>query len=88
MDHRFIVNKQRTDSKTGLLLSLQFPAMREVSIVNSEAFILVYDLTREETFEECSQLRDQIYNVKHSSTTPIVIVGNKLDIMGDDHEVK
>lgn len=69
-----------------MLLSLQFPAMRIVSIQNSDAFVLVYDLTREETFDECSRLREEIHNVK-SSSAPIVVVGNKLDKTGELSEV-
>lgn len=63
--------------------SFEFPAMRALSISSADAFILVYDVTDSSTFEECRTLRDQIHETKGTSSVPIVVVGNKIDLMGN-----
>ncbi|KAK9877828.1 hypothetical protein WA026_020061 [Henosepilachna vigintioctopunctata] len=66
--------------------SFEFPAMRTLSISSGDAFVLVYDVTDNSTFEEARTLRDQIHEVKCSTNVPIVIVGNKIDLI-DNREV-
>lgn len=61
----------------------EFPAMRALSISSADAFILVYDVTDAETFEEVRALRDQIHETKNGTAVPIVVVGNKTDLSGD-----
>ncbi|CAH1123444.1 unnamed protein product [Ceutorhynchus assimilis] len=61
----------------------EFPAMRALSISSADAFVLVYDVTDSNTFEEARALRDQIHETKCSTNVPIVVVGNKIDLTGD-----
>lgn len=66
--------------------SYDFPAMRELSIKSADAFILVYDVNDETTFTEVVALRSQIVATK--GIVPIVVVGNKLDLVVDDEETE
>ena len=59
--------------------SHEFPAMTELSISNGDAFVLVFDVTDEASFNEVASLREKIMDIKNDSTVPIVIVGNKMD---------
>ncbi|XP_050298522.1 ras-related protein Rap-2b isoform X2 [Anthonomus grandis grandis] len=61
----------------------EFPAMRALSISSADAFVLVYDVTDANTFEEARAIRDQIHETKCSSNVPIVVVGNKIDLTGN-----
>lgn len=61
----------------------EFPAMRALSISSADAFILVYDVNDAGTFEEVRALRDQIHENKNSTCVPIVVVGNKTDLVGN-----
>ena len=59
--------------------SYSFPAMRKLSIQNSDAFALVYAVDDPESLEAVKRLRDEILEVKEDKYTPIVVVGNKAD---------
>ncbi|XP_041961533.1 ras-related protein Rap-2a-like [Alosa sapidissima] len=59
--------------------SYSFPAMRKLSIQNSDAFALVYAINDPESLEAVKSLRDEILEVKADKCTPIVVVGNKAD---------
>ncbi|KAM3864194.1 ras-related protein Rap-2a-like [Diretmus argenteus] len=59
--------------------SYSFPAMRKLSIQNSDAFALVYAVDDPESLEAVKSLRDEIMEVKDDKFTPIVVVGNKID---------
>ncbi|XP_073968513.1 GTP-binding protein Di-Ras2 isoform X3 [Rhodnius prolixus] len=68
---------------------LQFPAMRRLSIATANAFLLVYSITSEESFnsvrccfEEVREQRPDFQDV------PIVIAGNKLDLGEMQREVQ
>lgn len=67
---------------------LQFPAMRALSISSADAFILVYDVTDASTFEEVRAIRDQIHETKATTAVPIVVVGNKVDLLAEDGELR
>ncbi|XP_034252135.1 ras-related protein Rap-2a [Thrips palmi] len=60
--------------------SYEFPAMRALSIKSADAFVLVYDVTDADTFEEVRTTRDQILEAK-GADSPIVVVGNKIDLL-------
>uniref|UniRef100_A0A182V7H5 GTP-binding protein Rhes n=2 Tax=Anopheles merus TaxID=30066 RepID=A0A182V7H5_ANOME len=66
--------------------SYQFPAMRALSINTSGAFILVYAVDDEETWNEVERLREQIISVR-GTRVPIVIVGNKADVPEEDRQI-
>ncbi|XP_017882351.1 ras-related protein Rap-1 [Ceratina calcarata] len=65
--------------------SYEFPAMRDLSIKSADAFILVYDVHDASTFLEVKTLRAQILSTK--GTVPIVVVGNKVDVIDKEYEV-
>ena len=48
-------------------------------IKQANGFLLVYDITRRDSFVEANEFRDRILNVKNCSVVPLVLVGNKLD---------
>lgn len=54
--------------------------MRNLSLQRGDAFILVYDVTNAETFEEVRRIRDDIHRVRQTNSVPIVVVGNKIDL--------
>ncbi|XP_045214308.1 GTP-binding protein Rhes-like isoform X2 [Mercenaria mercenaria] len=66
-----------------------FPAMRRLSFITGDLFILVYCISNRESFEEVTRLRKQIIECKNQcklgSTnrktmyTPMILVGNKCD---------
>ncbi|ALC49920.1 CG13375 [Drosophila busckii] len=68
--------------------SYEFPAMRALSISSADAFILVYDVTDAATFEEVRAIRDQIHETKATTAVPIVVVGNKIDLLTEDSELR
>ncbi|KAK6300375.1 GTP-binding protein Rhes [Coregonus clupeaformis] len=67
--------------------SYSFPAMRKLSIQNSDAFALVYAVDDAESLEAVKSLRDEILEVKEDKHIPIVVVGNKADRAGSDRQV-
>ncbi|EDW05202.1 GH10248 [Drosophila grimshawi] len=62
--------------------------MRALSISSADAFILVYDVTDAATFEEVRAIRDQIHETKATTAVPIVVVGNKTDLLAEDGELR
>lgn len=62
--------------------------MRALSISSADAFILVYDVTDASTFEEVRMIRDQIHETKATSAVPIVVVGNKIDLLTEDSDLR
>ncbi|OPJ68847.1 GTP-binding protein Rhes [Patagioenas fasciata monilis] len=64
-----------------------FPAMRRLSILTGDVFILVFSLDNRESFDEVKRLQKQILEVKsclknktkESADLPMVICGNKND---------
>lgn len=71
---------------TGLVLdildtsgSFEFPAMRKLAVETGDAFILVYAINDEESFEEVGRLKEMLMDHK-SGNAPIVVVGNKCDL--------
>lgn len=65
----------------------QFPAMRELNIRLGTAFILIFDLSKEETYKSLVELRHNIYSIKGTENIPIVIVGNKSDLTSEKSKI-
>jgi len=61
--------------------SYQFPAMKRLTIERGDAFILVYSLDDESTIEEVLRLRREIIDIKGTTEVPMLIVGNKTDLV-------
>ncbi|XP_048760678.1 ras-related protein Rap-1b-like [Ostrea edulis] len=60
-----------------------FPAMRRLAISTSDAFVLVYSIDDESSFQGVKYLRDIILAERKGENVPIVVVGNKSDISGE-----
>eukprot|EP00056_Hartaetosiga_gracilis_P014214 m.240012 g.240012 ORF g.240012 m.240012 type:complete len:187 (+) comp14365_c0_seq1:148-708(+) len=58
----------------------QFTAMRDLYMKNGQGFVLVYSITAQSTFNDLSDLREQILRVKDTEEVPMVLVGNKCDL--------
>ena len=58
----------------------QFTAMRDLYMKNGQGFVLVYSITAQSTFNDLTDLREQILRVKDSEEVPMVLVGNKCDL--------
>lgn len=68
--------------------NLEFPAMRRLSISTAHAFLLVYSVTDQKSFDEVRQLWDQIKEQKPNyRDLPCVIAGNKVDLPERDRQV-
>ncbi|KAK8399514.1 hypothetical protein O3P69_003536 [Scylla paramamosain] len=59
--------------------SHQFPAMRELAIRQSDAFLLVYAIDNIASWEVLATLREEIVRLR-GAEVPIVVVGNKSDL--------
>ena len=58
----------------------QFTAMRDLYMKNGQGFVLVYSITAQSTFNDLTDLREQILRVKDAEDIPMVLVGNKCDL--------
>ena len=58
----------------------QFTAMRDLYMKNGQGFVLVYSITAQSTFNDLTDLREQILRVKDTDDVPMVLVGNKCDL--------
>lgn len=67
--------------------SHQFPAMQRLSISKGHAFILVYSISSQQSFEELRPIFNVICEVKgNMENIPLMLVGNKCD-ESDSREV-
>eukprot|EP01127_Copromyxa_protea_P000552 TRINITY_DN10469_c0_g1_i1.p1 TRINITY_DN10469_c0_g1~~TRINITY_DN10469_c0_g1_i1.p1 ORF type:complete len:216 (-),score=24.85 TRINITY_DN10469_c0_g1_i1:77-724(-) len=58
-----------------------FSAMRELYMKNGEGFVLVYSITSQRSLEDLDPIRNGIIRHKSSTEVPIVLVGNKCDLV-------
>ncbi|CAF3846443.1 unnamed protein product [Rotaria sp. Silwood1] len=58
----------------------QFTAMRDLYMKTGQAFVLVYSITSQSTYNELINIRDTILRVKDTSDVTMVLVGNKCDL--------
>ncbi len=61
----------------------QFTAMRDLYMKNGQGFVLVYSITSQSTFNDLTDLREQILRVKDTDKVPMVLAGNKCDLEDD-----
>eukprot|EP00012_Vannella_robusta_P009849 CAMPEP_0206193980 /NCGR_PEP_ID=MMETSP0166-20121206/6912_1 /ASSEMBLY_ACC=CAM_ASM_000260 /TAXON_ID=95228 /ORGANISM="Vannella robusta, Strain DIVA3 518/3/11/1/6" /LENGTH=187 /DNA_ID=CAMNT_0053610841 /DNA_START=47 /DNA_END=610 /DNA_ORIENTATION=+ len=59
----------------------QFTAMRDLYMKNGQGFVLVYSIIAQSTFNDLPDLREQILRVKDCDNVPMVLVGNKSDLI-------
>eukprot|EP01155_Anaeramoeba_flamelloides_P032703 Anaeramoba_flamelloidesa94415_22.p1 GENE.a94415_22~~a94415_22.p1 ORF type:complete len:148 (-),score=30.56 a94415_22:55-498(-) len=58
----------------------EYRSVRDKYFKSAEAFVVVYSITSRSSFNEAEKILLKIKQVKENSTTPIVMVGNKLDL--------
>lgn len=49
-------------------------------ILDSNGFLLIYDITSKSSFDDLKVFREKILEIKNSNEVPLVIVGNKIDL--------
>ncbi|XP_053551039.1 ras-related protein Rap-2c-like [Bombina bombina] len=60
--------------------SYSFPAMLKLRIRQADAFLLVFSLNDQDTFQELERLREEILLVRGDLDAPMVVVGNQTDL--------
>jgi GTPase SAR1 family protein len=66
----------------------QFPAMRRLSIANANAFMFVYSIDCERSFETVKRNFEEVREQREDyQMLPIVIAGNKLDLPSEHRRV-
>jgi len=63
----------------------EYSAMRDQYMKTGQGFLLVFSLTTRSTFEEVNDLHNKILQAKDSDKVPLVLVGNKADLVDDRH---
>jgi len=58
----------------------EYSAMRDQYMRTGQGFLMVYAITSRSSLEELITFRDQILRVKETSTVPMVVIGNKIDL--------
>jgi GTPase KRas len=64
----------------------EYSAMRDQYMRSGEGFLCVYAITSRSSFEEIDAFREQILRVKDEDHVPMVLCGNKCDLI-DDRQV-
>jgi len=60
----------------------EYSAMREQYIRNGRGFLLVYSVTDEQSLQEATKLYKQVLRVKDRTEYPVLLVANKVDLVG------
>ncbi|XP_041367553.1 ras-related protein M-Ras-like [Gigantopelta aegis] len=60
----------------------EFSAMREQYMRKGDGFLLVYSVTDRQSFENIVNFHTQILRVKDRDTYPMILVANKVDLVG------
>lgn len=55
--------------------------LKEQCMVMGDAYIIVYSVTDKSSFEKASELRIQLRRARQSENIPIILVGNKSDLV-------
>ena len=64
-----------------------YAVVRDNYFRSGEGFLCVFSLVDRETFVATSDFREQILRVKVDEQTPLILVGNKLDLTDEHREV-
>ncbi|KAI8870169.1 ras-domain-containing protein [Ramicandelaber brevisporus] len=59
----------------------EYSALRDQWFREGEGFLLIYSITSRSTFERLTRYRDQIIRVKDVDLVPLILVGNKCDLL-------
>ncbi|CAI4230390.1 unnamed protein product [Auanema sp. JU1783] len=59
----------------------EFSAMREQYMRSGKGFLLVFSVTERKSFEEAAKLYRQVLRVKDKTEYPVLLVGNKVDLL-------
>lgn len=59
----------------------EYSAMRDQYMRTGEGFLLVFALNNAKSFEDIAMYREQIKRVKDADDVPMVLVGNKCDLL-------
>lgn len=54
----------------------------------ADCYILVYDLTRQDTLQHIKKLKEQIFRSRNMHDVPVFVVGNKHDLKQDEERTK
>ncbi|KAF0992601.1 hypothetical protein HZS_6 [Henneguya salminicola] len=66
----------------------QYSHIMDNNVRTSDAIMLVFSLTDFNSFERCKELREQIQRAKDTEYPPIILIGNKLDVVTDNPECR
>ena len=58
----------------------EFSSMQDQWMREGKGFLLVYNITSRQSFDEIAMLRDKILRAKDEEKVPIVVAGNKCDL--------
>lgn len=59
----------------------EYKSLQERWVKNGNGFLIVYSITNMQSFEEIEELVDEISRIKENLEIPIIIVGNKVDLL-------
>lgn len=57
-----------------------FGTIRKRFMANANAVMLVYDITRQETFMNLNGWLDELWKINKANNIPLIVIGNKIDL--------